>query len=262
MIQRFQGISQDPTSPHFLTSKLFASHHITAIFSQRQGGVSPAPFDSLNLGLELGDNSQHIEQNLARLCHAAQLPMPHRSQQTHGTDDLLCQGLGKQHHHKADILLTCSSGCGIAIRTADCLPILLVDPHAGIATAVHAGWRGTASNIAQKAIHQMQELGANPAHILASLGPCIASCCFEVDLSTAKQLSQSHPEAHQHIPIKQQKAWPDLQEINALQLQYMGLKTSNIERISLCTHYLAKCFFSYRRDGIESGRQLAIVALP
>jgi len=246
----------------FLTSKLFAKHHITGIFSERQGGISPAPFDSLNLGFGLGDSDKNIQHNLKQLCTAAHIPTPHRSEQVHGTEYLLCNGEGMQHCNQADILITCTAGCSVAVRTADCLPILLIDPQSGIAAAVHAGWRGTEKNIAHIAIQHMKELGANPEHILACLGPAIAAPCFEVNVDTGEQLSQSHPQAHLHIRYKNNKAWVDIRAINALQLQSSGLPSSNIESIELCTSCLSERFFSYRRDGMQSGRQLAIVALP
>jgi len=246
----------------FLASKLFAKHHITGIFSERHCGISPAPFDSLNLGLALGDHDKNIQHNLKLLCTTAQLPIPHRSQQVHGTSHLLCNGQGIQHNDQADILITRTAGCSVAVRTADCLPILLIDPKAGVAAAVHAGWRGTAQNIAQIAVQQMQELGAKTEHILASLGPSISSCCFEVDLHTAEQLASSHPQANRHIHYKDNKASPDLQAINILQLQSSGIQPASIESTSLCTYCLEKRFFSYRRDSMRSGRQLAIVALP
>lgn len=190
------------------------------------------------------------------------MPSPHRSQQTHGTDYLLCDGEGIQHNEQADILITRTAGCSVAVRTADCLPILLVDPKSGVAAAVHAGWRGTAQNIAHIAIQQMKKLGAKPEHILACLGPSIAAPCFEVDTDTADILCQSHAQAHFYIYYKNHKAWPNIQAINALQLESSGLKAANIESIHLCTSCLPERFFSYRRDGIQSGRQLAIVALP
>ncbi len=246
----------------FLTSKLFAKHHITGIFSERQGGISPAPFDSLNLGFGLGDSDKNIQHNLKQLCTTAKIPIPHRSQQTHSTDYLLCDGAGIQHSKQADILITRSSGCSVAVRTADCLPILLIDPKSGIAAAVHAGWRGTAKNIAHIAIQKMKKFGANSEHILACLGPCITAPCFEIDTDIGDLLCQSHPQAHLHIRYENHKAWVNIQAINALQLQSSGVQPANIESIALCTSCLPERFFSYRRDGTQSGRQLAIVALP
>jgi hypothetical protein len=246
----------------FIASKLFAKHHITGIFSERQGGISPAPFDSLNLGLDLGDSDENVQHNLNQLCTTAHLPIPHRSQQVHGTNYLFCEGQGLQHNDQADILIAHTTGCSIAVRSADCLPILLIDTQAGVAAAVHAGWRGTVQNIATIAIQKMQEFGAKPEHILASLGPCIARSCFEVNMHTANELSHSHPQAHLHIDYKEGHSWADIQAINTLQLQSSGLKVTNIESIKLCTSCLPERFFSYRRDGIQSGRQLAIVTLP
>ena len=246
----------------FLSSQLFAQHYIAGIFSQRQGGISPPPFDSLNLGLGLGDSDTNVQQNLKLLCKAADIPIPHRSQQVHGSKHLLCHGEGLQHHQAADILITHSAGTAVAVRTADCLPILLVDPVSAIAAAVHAGWRGTVENAATTAIRQMQQLGANPEHMLASLGPAIAQDCFEVDTDTAEQLSRAHPQAADCIRYEQNKACVDLQAINVLQLQSAGLLHEHIELFPHCTVCLEKQFFSYRRDGMHTGRQLAIVALP
>jgi len=210
----------------------------------------------------LGDPAENIQHNLNTLCTAAQVPIPHRSQQVHGTSHFVCAGQGIQHTDHADILITHTAGCSVAVRTADCLPILLVDPKAGVAAAVHAGWRGTAQQVAQVAIQQMLELGAQAEHILASLGPCIATCCFEVDRHTAALLASSHPQAHTHIHANKHKAWPDLQAMNILQLQDAGILSNNIESMKHCTCCQDKRFFSHRRDALQSGRQLAIVALP
>ncbi len=249
-------------SPSFITSKLFAQYDIQGVFSERQGGISPSPWDGLNLGFDLGDSHQHIEDNLHQLCMHAQLPIPHRSKQVHDTHAIICSGIGIQHTDEADILLSRTPATSIAIRTADCLPILLVDTKHGIAAAVHAGWRGTAKNIAGIAIERMQAMGAQTEYILASLGPCIQSCCFEIDMQTADNITQSHPLAKTHIKISREKAYADLQSINRLQLQSSGISDKHIEQIKLCTCCLSTRFFSYRRDGMHSGRQLAIVALP
>jgi len=246
----------------FLRSSLLAQHHITGIFSERQGGISPAPFDTLNLGLDLGDSAENVQQNLVHLAHSAHIPIPHRSQQVHGTNVLKCHGDGVLHQHDADILITSELGVSVGIRTADCLPILLVDPKAGIAAAVHAGWRGTANQVAIIAIQAMQELGARSEHILASLGPSIGPCCFEINLNTAEQLSQSHPQAHTAISTTTTNAHANIQAINRLQLLHAGVLSQHVEHLDLCTSCLNKRFFSWRRDKHRAGRQLSIVALP
>jgi len=246
----------------FIRSKLFEQHHVQGIFSTRHGGISPPPFDSLNLGLGLGDCEEHIEENLQRLCQQTHMHIPHRCIQVHGVEALLCQGSGPQHAHQADILLTQSADTALAVRTADCLPILLVDTQTGVAAAVHAGWRGTAQNIIHHALTAMQALGGKPENILASLGPCIGACCFEVDLKTARKLENSHTHASQYLHIQGQKSYPDLQAINQLQLLDAGLQANNIERIQRCTHCQEHDFFSWRRDQEKSGRMLAMVQSP
>jgi YfiH family protein len=249
-------------SPNFLRSSLLAEHGITALFSLRIGGVSPPPFDSLNFGLGLGDADTNIENNLTILVKTSGLSsIPHQAQQVHGDKLLWCKGSGTMHNDEADILLTDQAETALAIRTADCLPILLADPKTGIAAAVHAGWRGTVAQVATSAILEMQSHGVQAKNILASLGPCIAPCCFHIDMITAEKLANSTPQAEFHIQ-RDQKITADLREINALQLIQCGLADVHIERINACTACDNKRFFSYRRDNKLAGRHLAVVALP
>ncbi len=243
----------------FLRSQLLADHGHHGIFSRRHGGCSLAPWDSLNLGLDLGDHPDAVRSNLERLCQNAKLPIPHRSTQVHGTDVLCCQGSGIQHDDAADILISAQPNCTLAVRTADCLPIVLVDTQHGIHAAVHAGWRGSAAHIVQIAVQQMQQRGAQAASILASLGPCIQSCCFEVDDHTAQALAHTHPQASQAIRYHNDKAYPNLQTINRLQLLASGVVPEHIESFPICTCCTPEHFFSWRRDGKQSGRMLAIV---
>ena len=243
----------------FLRSQLFETYGHHGIFSRRHGGYSPAPWDSLNLGLDLGDQPDAVHSNLERLCDNAKLPMPHRSVQVHGTDVLCCQDSGMQHDAAADVLISTQPHCTLAVRTADCLPILLVDTQHGIHAAVHAGWRGSAAQIVHIAVQQMQQRGAQTSSILASLGPCIQSCCFEVDHNTAQALEHTHPKASQAIRYNTDKAYPDLQAINRLQLLASGILPKHIETFPICTCCTPEHFFSWRRDGKHSGRMLAIV---
>lgn len=245
-----------------LRSALLAGHGITAIFSLRSGGLSPAPFDSLNLGRELGDNDHNIDANLENLIATTGLSSPpHQSRQKHGSKAIWCTGLADKQHAEADILLTDQAGTALAVRTADCLPILLADPKNGIAAAVHAGWRGTALQLAITAIRQMQSRGAKAKNIIASLGPCIGPCCFTIDAVTANKLSTSVTGAEQYIN-RDRGITANLREINALQLMSCGLTANHIEHINACTACDNKHFFSYRRDGKQTGRHLAVVALP
>ncbi len=250
-------------STNFLRSSLLAEYGITALFSLRTGGVSPPPFDSLNFGPGLGDADANIASNLNTLTGISGLvSLPHQAQQVHGNNLLWCKGSDSiMHNDEADILLTDQSETSLAVRTADCLPILLADPKTGITAAVHAGWRGTATQVAQIAVREMQSRGVQARNILASLGPCIGPCCFHIDTITAEKLAGSSPNAERYIQYDP-KISADLRELNALQLMQCGLSDVHIERINICTSCDYKRFFSYRRDNKLAGRHLAVVALP
>ena len=243
--------------PEFIESELFKKHGICGIFTLRSGGISPAPFNSQNFGLGLGDPDSNIESNLHRLLHASTLPgIPHQTIQTHQSTTLWCNGPGHTHAKEADILLTDQSNTPLAVRTADCLPILLADPATGITAAVHAGWRGTASKVLQQAIQAMLKRGANSSQILASLGPCIGPCCFKIEADVATALKNGATGAADFV-----KDHADLRQINRLQLLECGLCENNIECINACTACDKARFFSFRRDAGITGRHIAVVAI-
>lgn len=244
----------------FYASELMAKHGISAVFSDRNGGVSEDVFSSLNLGEGLGDRSEHVTQNLAMLCQISKIPLPHQAKQVHGTQVLYCENDGVTHQNDADILITTYSRVALAVRTADCLPVLLADVEAGVAAAVHAGWRGTAENVVGIAIDAMCDKGASPAHIVASFGPSISSCCFEVNEEIAEVLSQS---CGVNIGLHlENKVYADLALTNYHQLLNKGLSPDRIEESKACTVCNSQPnYFSYRRDCGKTGRQLAIIAL-
>ncbi|MDQ7010217.1 MAG: peptidoglycan editing factor PgeF [Mariprofundaceae bacterium] len=242
-----------------LRSALLEAHGITAFFTTRQGGVSPSPFDSLNFGGGLGDDDNNIQANIAQLLAATGLKSaPHQARQEHGIAPLFCSGPGRLHEQAADMLLTRQAGCAVAVRIADCVPILLADPETGLAAAVHAGWRGTARGIIRQAVTHMQSHEARTGDILACIGPCIGPCCFNVGEETAAALLSSCDDASRYIQAKH----TDLAGINMLQLQQAGVDQSHIEQVGGCTACDSSRFFSHRRDHGRTGRHLAVVALP
>ncbi len=246
-----------PIQPEWIESTLFAQHHIRAIFTLRRGGISQPPFDSQNFGIGLGDPDANINENLRTFIRASALPStPHQAIQIHQTSTLWCNGSGSSHPNEADILLSDQPDTPLAVRTADCLPILLADPNTGITAAAHAGWRGTASNVAEHAIQNMCERGAKKADILASLGPCIGPCCFQIGEEAATALKNCTPSASEFVDN-----CADLRQINRLQLLQCGLTDTNIELINACTACDNKRFFSFRRDAGQTGRHIAVVAI-
>jgi len=162
-----------------------------------------------------------------------------------------------------DALWTTTPGLPIAIRVADCVPILLWDPDAGAVAAIHAGWRGTALDIVGNAVREGQSLGVVPERLKAAIGPSIGPCCFEVGnevvealrgcgLSEQEFRARPGPRGRPHI---------DLRAGNRVLLLRAGLEDENIEDVGGCSHCDAQRYESYRRDGERSGRMHGIIAL-
>lgn len=185
---------------------------------------------------------------------------------------------------KGDASLTNIPGLLLGVQTADCVPILLVDPKKRVVAAVHAGWRGTLARIAQKTIGRMQlEFGCKPADLLAALGPSIGPCCYEVGVELVTKFTAQFADAHDYFdeprtgdepnPIQWLNMAPpghqpapkdvrlDLQKANRSQLMASGLRPSNIYSSDLCTACRSDLLFSYRREGPLSGRLMSVIGV-
>lgn len=241
-----------------IRSELFARHGARGIFSLRGGGVSAPPFDTLNLGLGLGDDEAHVGENLQRLLAATGLPLPHTARQCHGDALLRCHGPGTAHDAEADILLADSADTAVAVRTADCVPILLADPRRRRLAAVHAGWRGTALTVVARAVAAMRADGSRPDEMLAAIGPSIGPCCYAIGPDTADRLGYPEPaDAFRHVD---DSIHADLGRLNARQLIACGIPEAAIEHHAICTACHPETLFSHRRDRGRTGRHLAVAA--
>ena len=156
---------------------------------------------------------------------------------------------------EADGLLTSAAGCLLGVRTADCLPLLYVDRERRAVAAVHAGWRGTAKGIAARAVKRMkQEFGSPPGELEVVMGSGIGPCCYEVGSEVADQFVNSA------VQIRG-KPHLDLPKANRLQLIEAGVNTSKVWGAGLCTACGADQFYSYRREGTQAGRMLAVIGI-
>ncbi len=168
--------------------------------------------------------------------------------QVHSADVLFAKQTGPQGI--GDGLISDTLGLAVGVKTADCLPILVVDSKHLVVAAVHAGWRGTAAGIVGRAIHLMQErFGVNPGEVEAAIGPGIGECCFEVGPEVAREFGPWESE---------EKTCLDLAQINKVQLEAAGVQ--KIYKSGLCT----KCgvgFYSFRRDAEQAGRMISFVGL-
>ncbi len=158
---------------------------------------------------------------------------------------------------EADAAVATERGMLLGIQTADCLPVLLVDPERESVAAAHAGWRGTASGVSARAVQALTASGSRPQDLVAVLGPCIGPCCYEVgdELRAAfgpkgAAFFRLGPNGKPHL---------DMRAANERQLQGAGLPTEAIHHLPDCTHCRPDLYHSYRRDGTGSGRMISFV---
>jgi YfiH family protein len=158
---------------------------------------------------------------------------------------------------EADAAVTTADGCLLCIETADCLPLLLVDPVSRVVAVAHAGWRGTAAGIARLTLEAMVEAGADAARIIAALGPCIGVCCYEV----GRDVIASFDGGAQPVFREGRggRAHLDLRASNQRQLEHGGLRPERITHLGDCTFCHAERYPSYRRDGVGCGRMISFV---
>lgn len=162
-----------------------------------------------------------------------------------------------------DAIITNRTHTGIGVFTADCLPILLYDPVRSVIAAVHAGWRGTIMGILSKVVCQMVYIfKCQPDTILAGMGPAIGSCCYAVGETVIEPLKSVNPEWERFlIPSEYGKAKLDITALNIRQIEDAGILAKNIFSVGLCTSCSEDLFFSYRRDGIGTGRMFSGIML-
>jgi YfiH family protein len=160
---------------------------------------------------------------------------------------------------EGDGAITALGGAALGIQTADCVPILIADREARVVAAIHAGWRGTASRIAEKAIRQIgQAYGVAPEDLTAVIGPHNAVCCYEVGDEVVAAVND--PEAILRKP-EWLKAHLNQALANKRQLMEAGIPETQILVSNLCTQCRADLFYSYRRDGERTGRMLSVIGI-
>jgi YfiH family protein len=255
-------------------------------FSTRPGGVSDLDGEKvLNLGAVEWDSRANVEENKRRFRSAL------------GATDLEFVSLHQIHSDvvrtfesaptkqcKGDAIGTKTPGLLLGVRTADCAPVLVVDPKKRVVAAIHAGWRGTLQRIVTKSIGQMQmEFGCNPKDLLAAIGPTVAGCCYEVGTEVASQFGAKFTNAGEFFdelrtgdepnPLQWLNMMPpghqpppknvilNLPKANKLQLLEAGVPEKNIYVTNLCTSCDVGQLFSYRKERNRSGRLLSVIGI-
>ncbi len=169
--------------------RCFEPHAVDALVTGRAGGVSTGPYESLNLGLHVGDDAERVVENRRRAAAMVGLDLGDTvfCHQTHGRDVAVVDDrdrgrgtLGVDDAVPCDAVVTTTPDLGLAVLVADCVPLVLYDPGAHVLAAVHAGWRGTVARIGEAAVEVMVTLGADPGRIVAGIGPAITADRYQV----------------------------------------------------------------------------------
>ncbi len=235
-------------------------------FTTRLGGLSAGHLASLNLSCHRGDEGSNVVGNYRILAqalgfdsHCLVLTRQTHSDIVRRVEKADAHGFDHHTYPECDALITCDPGTALMVFTADCTPILLWDPVTGAVGAAHAGWRGTAADIAGKTVRAMTEhFGCDPANIRAAIGPNIGPCCFEADADGPEAMLAALGEAARPwITPRDNKFYVNLKELNRLFLLRAGVR--HVELSTACTACDPDRYWSHRRTGALRGSQGAII---
>jgi len=253
---------------------LLKCKEIRHFISTRKGGVSKPPFDSLNLGLNVGDDPDNVLKNRKRL--ATTIGIPLRSftigEQIHSGNITIIseesRGKGSTNNKEAinatDAMVTNIVDICLVILVADCVPILFFDPVQRAIGVAHAGWKGTLQLIAQKTVMAMEKaFGSSPQDIIVGVGPSIGPCCYKVGPDVISQVETIFHTRKEFIlnESKSGEGYFDLWKANLTQLLHAGIKRKNIEMAMMCTCHNPELFFSYRHQRGVTGRFCAGITI-
>lgn len=237
---------------------LVDSPNIVAGQSTRHGGVSEGAYASLNLGISTADDPRSVAENRRRFFAALGFDTDQTASahQVHGDSILHVEAPGRYEGY--DALMTTKKNLLLNVTVADCTPILIYDPvHQAIA-AVHAGWKGTALQIAAKTIQKMEALfGTQGQDCLAYIGACIDRCDYEVDEDVARHFDAQYAGWN----AQKKKFQLDLKAANKAQLLSQGVQSQNIEVSPFSTVTHVSDYFSHRAEKGITGRMLAVIAI-
>lgn len=244
----------------FIRPSIFNNSYpaVVAAESTRHGGVSPAPYHSLNLGKSTEDATENVLQNRLLFCRAlgfepAQMAW---SKQVHGDQVRLVTAPGGAEGF--DALITNQPDILLGVSVADCTPILVYDAKQKAVAAIHAGWRGTAAQIVLKTLKRMgTEYGSVGSDCYAYVGTCIDECSFE----TGPEVAEVFAEKFKRFDAVRQKHFIDLKSANQQQLLDWGVPAAQIQVSAFCTVRNKADYFSHRAERGVTGRMLAVIGI-
>lgn len=247
----------------YLTLPEWEKQGIQIGFSTRGGGVGEAPYDSLNLGLHVGDDPETVLLNRERwlLEWNASWNDLVIGEQVHGVNVHVAEAsdLGRGSRDLKTVLsgvdgLVTQSSLGLMAFFADCVPVYFYHPALGAVGIAHAGWKGTVGKIVLEVLRKLEALGGKPNECWAALGPSIGPCCYEVDERVMRLFSEAFNETPFIRLTRSGHGMLDLWEANRQLLLEGGVLPENISSASTCTACHTDRFFSHRQEGPKTGR--------
>jgi YfiH family protein len=227
------------------------------VVTDRRGGRSRSPYESFNLGDHVGDDPDDVAANRARVARELGVP-PDRlvwMSQVHGTGVAVVDGPQGGPLPDTDALVTATSGLVLCVLVADCVPVLMADPVAGVVAAVHAGREGVRRGVVPAALAAMTRLGARPGNVTVLLGPAVCGACYEVPREMQADVARVAPAA----AVRTRKGTPGLDLRAGLDELLRTAGVPEVVHDPRCTVEDPR-LFSHRRDGV-TGRQAGLVWL-
>ncbi|MGW5050106.1 peptidoglycan editing factor PgeF [Actinokineospora sp. NPDC004072] len=227
---------------------------IRRVVTTREGGASNPPYDSFNLGDHVGDLPEHVQANRARLAREIGLPEDRLAwmEQVHGRTATIVTGPQTEPAEATDALVTAEPNLALVALAADCVPVLLADPEAGVVAAVHAGRVGARVGVVPAALKAMTEAGADIQRVEALLGPAICGDCYEVPAAMRDDMEARLPGS----ACKTRSGTPGVDLRAGLWRQLADAGVARIGVDPRCTRE-ERTLFSHRRDG-TTGRLAAV----
>ncbi|MDP4125898.1 MAG: peptidoglycan editing factor PgeF [Bacillota bacterium] len=254
----------------FLTIPKWQAEGINIGFSTRVGGVSRVPYDTLNLGLHVGDNPAAVLENRKRWLDQWGVSWSESvvGEQVHGANVLwVDKKNGGQGVRELRTVIPAVDGfvtqddIGLMEFFADCVPLFFYHPDLKAVGIAHAGWKGTAQKIGQRVLELFEEVGGRTEDAWVAIGPSIGPCCYLVDEPVVNQFREQFAET----PFLQSQGngqyLLDLWEANRILLLEKGVCSKNIDVAAICTADNPEWFFSHRRDGARTGRMAGWINL-
>lgn len=248
----------------YVQSPLLANAGFRHAFFTRRGGVSSGAYRSLNFSATVGDAPENVAENLRRAAAALEVGVErvYYLSQVHGRsafelpDDA---DVTQTRATEGDALFGASMGVACAVRTADCVPILVGERTSGYAAAVHAGWRGVVAQVIAATLVALRARVGHAGDFVAAIGPHISVAAFEISDDVAAELALSSPDPDVIDRTRGPKPHADLRRIVRAQLESLGVARDAIDDVAGCTVTEPERFFSFHHDGARSDRHLSTI---